>query len=376
MKKFFFYFLSFFICLHLLLFFTQKTWLYNGVRITYLKGYSSAYIHDFVHFSSDTIFNLKHQPWLFSSDYNSYIFPDSFYDLNDSLETTAFLVIKNDSIKYEYYSQGYSEDSASNSFSMAKSFISALIGIAITDGLIKNVDVPVCDFIPEFCGFKKQQITIKHLLTMSSGLQWDEDYKNPFGNTAEAYYGNDLRSLVLNKPVVEDPGKTFRYYSSSTQILSYVLESATKKTISKYASEKLWGPIGAKNIALWAKDQPLGDEKAFCCIASNARDFARLGKLFLSNGVWGRNRIIDSNYVSAAIRPSDLKKNYGYHFWITEYNGLYVYYARGLYGQYIICIPEKDLVVVRLGKKWKSLLKNGHHMDLYDFIGAALKITN
>lgn len=383
MKKSVLYVLGIFIFLHTLLFFTGKTWLYKAFFITYMKGYSSAYIHDFIYFNNDTISSFKHQPWLVSSNYNTQSVPNSFFRLNDSLETVAFLIIQNDSIKFETYWEGYSSDTMSNSFSMAKSFVSALIGIAITEGYIKTIDAPVCNFIPAFCDSDKEKITVKHLLTMSSGLDWEENYKNPFSQTADAYYGSNLRGLILGLNVFEAPGKVFNYSSSSTQILSFVLESATGKTISKYASEKLWSPIGAKHIALWGKDKKNGAEKAFCCISSNARDFARIGKLFLSNGSWKGKKLIDSNYIYNAITPASLltdsgKKNdfYGYHFWITKYNGLSVYYARGLYGQYIICIPEKNAIIVRLGRKWKLLLKNQHHSDLYDFIDASLKIIN
>jgi len=217
---------------------------------------------------------------------------------------------------------------------------------------------------------------------MSSGLNWKEDYYNPIGQTAEAYYGNNLKSLMINLKCINPPGKIFKYHSSCTQLLTFILEKATGKTISKYTSEKLWKPMGAKHPALWNTDQEKGDEKGFCCINSNARDFARIGKLYMHFGNWNGNQILDSSYVKRAILTSDLldengKKNkkYGYQFWIANYKNMHVYYARGFHGQYTICIPEKNIIIVRLGKSDGNLLDNGHFDSFYTFVDAALQIT-
>ena len=182
------------------------------------------------------------------------------------------------------------------------------------------------------------------------------------------------------KPL-EDPGKTFKYHSSCTQILTFILENVTGKTISSYASEKLWQPMGAKHQALWSTDYKGGDEKGFCCINSNARDFARLGKLYINFGNWNGVQILDSSYIQEATVSAKLldekgnkNTNYGYQLWIANYKNLHIYYARGLWGQYIICIPEKNMIIVRLGKKDGAQLENGHHEDFYLFVDAALEM--
>ena len=218
---------------------------------------------------------------------------------------------------------------------------------------------------------------------MSSGLNWNESYYNPLGKIAEAYYGNNLKELVMNLKVIETPGKVFKYYSCNTQLLTFILESATGKSINEYASEKLWIPMGAKHPVLWNTDKKEGDEKAFCCINSNARDFARIGKLYMNYGNWKGQQIVDTSYVKEATSVADLldedgKKNvnYGYQFWITNYKGLKIYYARGLWGQYVICIPDKDMIIVRLGRKFGKHLEDGHHEDFYQFIDAALEMYN
>ena len=381
MKKVLKYLLIIFVAINLLILISGKSWMYKAISITYLKGHTSSYIHDYVHFPANTVENGEHQEWPISSDYNNTDLPDFIKEVNNSLETTAFMVIINDSIRHEQYWHGYSADTMSNSFSMAKSWVSTLIGVAIKEGKIKHVNQQVCDFLPDFCEGRNAELIIKDLLTMSSGLNWTEDYYNPIGQTAEAYYGGDLKGLVMGLKVVETPGKVFKYHSSCTQLLTFILETATKKTISEYASEKLWQPMGAKHPALWNTDIEEGDEKGFCCINSNARDFARLGKLFIHQGNWNGSQILDSSYVNNATSVADLldkdgnkNVNYGYQFWLSNYKGLDIYYARGLWGQYVICIPENNMIVVRLGRKFGELREDGHHDDFYQYIDAALKM--
>ncbi|MDA1009543.1 MAG: serine hydrolase, partial [Bacteroidetes bacterium] len=170
MKKVFKYLVIIFVLINLLIVLSGKLWLYKGIAITYLRGYTSAYIDDFVYFPANTIKAGKHQEWLISKNYNQAKLPEFINVVNTELETVAFMVIKNDSIQYEEYWHGYSADTMSNSFSMAKSWVSTLIGVAIRDGKIKNIDQKVCDFLPEFCVDDNSKITIKNLLTMSSGL--------------------------------------------------------------------------------------------------------------------------------------------------------------------------------------------------------------
>ena len=381
MKKIVKYLLFIIIAINLLILISGKSWIYKAISITYLKGHTSSYIHDFVHFPANTIEAGTYEEWLIAKDYNKANLPEFIKPINKELETVAFLVIINDSITYEEYWHGYSEDSASNSFSMSKSYISTLVGVAIKDNII-NIDQKVCDFLPEYCGEKEKLLTIKNLLTMSSGLNWNESYYNPLGKIAEAYYGNNLKKLVMNLKVIEPPGKVFKYYSCNTQLLAFILENTTGKSINEYASEKLWIPMGAKHPALWNTDTKGGDEKAFCCINSNARDFARIGKLYMNNGNWNGTQIIDSTYVSQATtsaadlldKDGNKNLNYGYQFWITNYKDLDIYYARGLWGQYVICIPDKDMIIVRLGRKYGKSLEDGHHEDFYQFIDAALEM--
>lgn len=291
-------------------------------------------------------------------DYCKATMPSLLSETLEKLQSVAFLVIVDDSIRYEKYWDGYGKASLSNSFSMAKTVVSILIGIAIDEGKIKSVDEPVADFLPQFKEGMGPKLTIKHLLTMSSGLNWNESYINPFSITTEAYYGSNIPKLVAKLKVVDEPGKVWKYLSGNTLVLAAILEKATGVKVSDYASEKLWKPMGAVNNAQWSLDKKDGSEKAYCCIYSNARDFARIGELFLHKGNWNGKQIISEDYVNNSIKPAGLNDDegnqidhYGYAWWLINIKGHQVFYARGILGQYVFVIPDKKLVAVRLGNK-------------------------
>lgn len=322
------------------------------------------------------------QPWPQAEAYNKVKLPEKLVRLHQELETVAFLVIKQDSVLYEQYWDGYSSESLSNSFSVAKSLVSALIGVAIREKDIKSVNQPVSDFLPSFREGAKAKITIRHLLMMSSGLNWDESYSNPLSMTTEAYYGTDLSKVVKRLKAVDEPGAEFSYKSGDTQVLGFVLQEATGKTLSAYAEEKLWKPLGAERNAEWSIDHQGGIEKAYCCFFSNARDMARLGTLYLNDGIWKGDTILDPAFVKASVTPHGLptadKKEksdfYGYQWWLLpEYKGQNIFYARGILGQYIVVIPEKEIVIVRLGKK-RGQRKGRHPSEVMEMIDAVNKM--
>ncbi len=217
---------------------------------------------------------------------------------------------------------------------------------------------------------------------MSSGLNWEEGYSSPFSPTTEAYYGTDLKKLIYNLTPIEEPGKIFRYKSGDTQLLSFVLEKATGRSISDYAQEKLWKPLGCENDAYWSLDKDNGSEKAYCCINSNARDFAKFGKLYLDSGKVNGKQIIPVDYFLNSIQPSglpdgdlDMKKCdfYGYQWWIIpEYKGHKIFYARGILGQNIIVISDLKTIVVRLGKI-RGERVGKHHKEVFLLIDEVLK---
>jgi len=361
-----------------LIVFTGNSHLFKAVASTYLKGRTGPSIDEHHLFESRKIEAGNYQPWNISRNYNK-VKNDSLLKEMEKYQPAALLIVKNDSICYEEYWDNYSENSLTNSFSVAKTFIGLLIGIAIDEGKINSVEDPVADYLPQYK--EHTELKIKHLLTMSSGINFDEDYNSPFGHMAKAYYGTDIKKLNNNYTVTEVPGKTWRYLGGNTIILSLILEEVTGMSISEYMSEKVWQPIGAKNDALWSLDHKDGLEKAYCCFYSNARDFARIGKLYLNHGLWNGQRIITEKYIDAATcsayylkeengKPVDF---YGYQIWITYYKDIDIFYARGIKGQYIIVLPEKDIVIVRLGHQRAPNLENNHPADLYDYIDFALE---
>jgi CubicO group peptidase (beta-lactamase class C family) len=338
---------------------TGKTYLFKAVY------YNFAGIDDYKIFTNNQVATAAPQPWLVSSQLNKISPPGALDNLLQRIKTVGLVVIRNDSLLYEKYWDGYSDSSLSNSFSMAKSITSLLIGTAIKEGKIKSVNEKVSTYLPEFSQGMAAHLTIKNLLTMSSGSNWDEAYANPFSVTTESYYGSDLHKTATGVKIVKEPGTYHSYKSGDTELLGLILEKVTGKSLSSYAAEKLWQPLGAEHPALWSTDHKEGNEKAFCCFNSNARDFARIGQMMLDSGRWKGNAIIDPAYYSQSISPCNIpdEKNvacdyYGYQWWIaTHYPG--VFYARGILGQYIIVIPSKKMVIVRLGHKRSAEHVNG-----------------
>ncbi len=371
------------IVLNLAVIISGRTYLYKAIGNTYLKGRSGPSIDEFKIFENRAVAAGTYTAWYHSKQYNTkHISPESNTEF-ESLGSSAFVIVKNDSLIHEQYWDGYGEDSYSNSFSMAKTVVGILIGIAIDEGKIESVDQPVGDFLPEFKAGENAKLTIKHLLTMSSGIDFDEDYVNPFAYPAAAYYGTDLKKLTDKYSVKQEPGKVFKYLSGNTVLLGFILEKVTGKKVSEYTSEKLWKPLGAKNSAYWSLDHENGMEKVYCCFNSNAPDFARIGELFLDSGKVDGKQIVSSEYVKSATKTADLldgngKQNqkYGYAWWIIpDYKGHHIFYARGILGQYILCIPDKKMVVVRLGKKrHKQLPSEDHPKDVFTYIDAALEM--
>lgn len=279
---------------------------------------------------------------------------ESFDDYLARTKTVAFLIIRNDTIQYEKYFNKYEEKSIVASFSMAKSVVSMLIGIAIDEGRIQSVDEPVTNYIPELKANGFNAVTIKHLLQMTSGLNFNESYTNPFGHAATFYYGTNLRKAIDKLKLKDQPGEKFNYTSGTTQILGLVLERALEnQTISAYLEEKIWKPLGMEYDATWSLDRKKdGLEKTFCCLNARARDFAKLGRLYLHNGNWNGTQIISEQWVAESTKIDSAQHSspyYQYQWWLTK--DAAQFYATGILGQYIFVDPHKNLIIVRLGEK-------------------------
>jgi len=282
----------------------------------------------------------------------------NFEDYLTKNKTVAFLVIHNDTIKYENYFNKYKKESIVASFSMAKSFTSFLIGCAIEDKYINSVNDPVTLYVPELKENGFDNVTIENLLQMTSGLDFNESYSNPFGHAATFYYGRRLEKSTLKLKLKNNPNETTDYVSGNTQLLGLVLDRALKeKTISKYLEEKLWKQVGMEYNASWSIDKKKnGLEKTFCCLNARAIDFAKFGRLYLNKGNWNGNQIISESWVQNSTKidtSNGSELGYQYQWWIPNKEGDFI--AEGILGQFIFVSPSENLIIVRLGEKYGNV---------------------
>jgi len=278
---------------------------------------------------------------------------DSFEQLLEKNKTLGFAIIKNDTLLYDWYRDKYDTSSVFTSFSVAKSFVSVLIGIAIDEGLIPNTNQPITNYISELTteGFSK--ITIQHLLDMQSGIEFNESYINPFGHAAKYYYGKHLLKYIKKLKIAKEPGLGFNYRSVDSQLLGIILERATGKTLSAYLQEKIWGPLQMEYDGSWNIDSKSGaTEKAFCCLNARVMDFAKLGRLMLNNGKWEGKQVVSESWVKASIAPND--KGYSNQWWLFETPEI-AFMAEGILGQFIYVNPATNTIIVRTGKNYGDI---------------------
>lgn len=281
-------------------------------------------------------------------------------------ETLAFLVLKNDELIYEKYFNTHKRDSLSMSFSMAKSFTSFLIGCAIADGYIKSVDQPVTDFVPELKVNGYDKVTIEHLLQMTSGMKYKEN-DNPFGIHPRFYWTEHLEEELVKLKLRHEPGTRWSYKSGENQLLALVLKRALKnKTVTRYMQEKIWTPLGMEYDGVFSTDRIGGLEKTFCCISARARDYLKIGRLYLNKGNWNGVQVVPEKWVERSTIIDESGGSvwyYQYQWWILN-RETGAYRASGHLGQYLYIDPANDLVILRLGtgrghttvEQWKELL--------------------
>jgi CubicO group peptidase (beta-lactamase class C family) len=304
-----------------------------------------------------------------------FVLPDS-YQLNDSTISTqafldftltdALLIIQHDSIKYEYYGNGFKQNDHHISWSMAKSVVSALIGIAIQEGKIKSIEQTVTDYLPDFKGTGYDNVRIKDVLQMSSGVGFNEDYGdfNSDINVMGRYFalGMPMADFAKRLKREREPGTFNHYVSIDTQVLGMILVKATGKSISDYMNEKLWSQINAEDDAYWIVDKA-GMEFALGGLNLTARDYAKVGQLFLDSGKWKGKQIVPQQWVRASVTPDAphvmpgkrdnaiLADGYGFQWWIP-FGAKDEFDAQGIYDQFIYVDPDKDLVIVKLSSNY------------------------
>tara|TARA_B100000925_G_scaffold68613_1_gene47268 strand:+ start:1050 stop:2198 length:1149 start_codon:yes stop_codon:yes gene_type:complete len=361
----------------LLIYIFNIDYIFKGVRTIYLTGNNTAFISDYEYFDNREIKSANPQPWALHKQYNTIDESDKLKELNDERKTKSFLVIKNDSILFEKYYDGHKQTDISNSFSVAKSIVTSMMGKAIMEGKIKGLDQPVSDYFEEYKNGLASELTVGDLASMSSGMRWNEKYYSVINITSESYFTDDLRSVILGQEIENKPGKGFRYSSGDTQLLAMIIEKATGTSLSDYLSQKFWDPMGAENLALWQIDsEESGMEKAYCCIAATARDFARFGKLYIDKGKWGDTEILDSSFVELSLNPVfDDSPFYGYGWWLYEFEGKKVFTMNGHRGQFVISFPDENIIIVRQGDFNNKGRVSEQSGDLYQYISEGYKIA-
>ena len=296
--------------------------------------------------------------------------------------TVAFIVIRRGAVVYERYFNGYARDTVTTSFSMAKSVVSALLGIAIGEGRIASVDEPVTRYLPELRGNDRRfdRITLRHLLAMRSSIAFEEAYRTPLSEAARFYLGPDLRAEVAKLKIEGEPDRAYRYLSGNTQLLAMVVERATGMPIARYLESRVWQPMGAEFDASWSLDSAAsGVARAFCCLNARAVDYARFGLVFLNGGRFHGRQIVPAAWVAqstaaqslsgsddAARRNIERPDSANPTFYAWQWRRMPAaasatttprlpgndFYAQGLYGQVLYIAPGTDTVVLRLGSRW------------------------
>ena len=267
----------------------------------------------------------------------------------DDTRTAAFVVMHEDRIVYERYSRGFDDKSLLNSFSIAKSIMATLVGIAVSEGRIASLDATVADYRPDFAGTPYGAVTLKSLLTMTSGMG---DAPSLLPGRSQYYYGDDLHDVLERAAPESRPANGWRYSEADVQMLGFVLEAAVGTTVSAYLAEKLWKPLGMESEALWALDREGGMEKAFCCISARARDFARFGRLYLDGGRWNGAQVLPAKWADRSVLPG-VRTQDGYthqHLWWTPEGMESDFYAYGHNGQYVYVNPKARVVIVKFSE--------------------------
>ena len=273
----------------------------------------------------------------------------------DEHKSLGFMVIRNDTILYEWYKEGFDRTSTFTSFSLVKSLVSLMTGIAVEEGKLK-VDDPIGKYLPEIKDSAVRGVKVEDLLNMASGIKFKESYFNPFASIARLYYGRKIPKYIKNLKLENKPGTKFSYSSMDTQLLSMVLSKATGMSVSEYMEKKLWSQMDMEFDASWNLDSKKSDtEKGFSNLNARMVDFAKFGKLMMNNGKWGSKQLVPETWLDRCKTGSDLYKGYSYQWWITNWTKDKDYVAQGILGQYLYVNETRNTIVLRFGKNWADV---------------------
>ena len=294
-------------------------------------------------------------------------------------ETTAFLVVKDNVLVHEWYAEDIDPAALHTSFSVSKSMVSTVVGMAISDGSISSLDDAITKYVPELLKSDPRfgEITLRHLITMTSGIAYNEDDFSAFGDQISTYYSTNLRKSAITKTKIsEKPGVRWNYNNYNPQLLGLAVERATGKSFSNYMSEKVWAPMGAEADASWSMDSFYNRfEKMESGLNARPIDFARFGLMFANGGAVNGKQVVPQEWVKEATastgvsigRHDSLEQNYNFLWWVYPNNR---FAAQGKLGQYIFISPDKETVIVRLGRDENTMFWPKLLLDLTDQLEA------
>ena len=312
--------------------------------------------------------------------------PDGFYfedmlypskEFMDNTKTSAMLVVKDDVIKYEKYFLGGDENTLFSSNSMGKSFVSALMGIAVSEGCIGNIEDPIGKYIPEFVGTELENIPIRACLKMASGINFNED-TDMSSFSMRTLMGTPAMKVISKYGIQEEPYTYRRYLSINTEILGQVITNATGYSLAEYMEEKLWKKIGVAHDAYWTLSN--GTELAMGGLSVSLRDYARFARLYLKEGNYNGEQILEKSWVKDSMDISEAYAKpganndaynvigYGYQWWIPEgEQGEFM--AIGVYGQWIYVNPTKQVIIVKTSAD-PNFMEEGYELKHVEFFRA------
>ncbi len=280
--------------------------------------------------------------------YIEYTVDDQTFSVADLLDQGALMgmaVVKGDTITLEHYAAGHAPESVWVSFSVTKSFTSTLIGAALKDGYVESLDDTVADYLPRLRGTDYGAVKLKHILQMSSGIQWNEDYEDPESDVAQAgsLQGVALTNYLGKLKKLHPAGDAFNYNTAESNLAGEILRAAIGNSASAYMNAKVWQRFGMEHNATWLLAEPFGGETGGCCISASLRDYARMGILVKKGGMLPSGEsILPTGWMDAATQPSKGYGGYGYKWWLSQ-DGAFS--AIGIFGQLIYIDPKRDLVV-------------------------------
>jgi len=324
-------------------------YVFKAIAMNLKKGPITPSIDDEEKFPSRPIANFRPAPWKKSRSYNAGRLPEDVLKELRKTRASSLVVIRNNELVFEQYWKDHGSSSLMNSFSMAKGMLSILTGCAIDDGYLESEDQLISSVFP---GYKDSTygkfLTFRHLMTMQAGLDWKEEYRHPFAENSKQYFIDDLASQVFDIEVNKMPGQQYEYQSAAAQLLGLALRKVTGGSLAEYLSEKLWKPLGMEFPAKWSTDEK-GVEKAFCCIHATARDFAKLGQLIMQQGNWNGRQLISEGFCKRLLAPTSANDAFCYTVWADDESAVKYRFFYGFLGQFIIMIPEREMVVVKTG---------------------------